>query len=326
MLNKTKYWKSTLGIFADVLIAKQVDYSGTGAATGVTDFPTFVSTAAEGEFAFFNADTLALIAGTTSGSPAAVTAVGSTTWIFGALKRDGAVEKTGRFRLSSYTATRIPYAAAVAQVSTAAFSGTPTAGKYYSVKVIETTPGYQPFPSWEYGVTIKTGESMATALGRIRDLINDKTNVVNKDTDSIVTATLSSTTLTITATTGGPTFRLAFSYDALNDGSAVAAYTTNAFWGNGTYAQVAELEKEANVYKGVTTQYPMQGANPEDFGQPTAFATSGVQYSTYIITGVATELSPTPVDQHQQPRNILLAIPSNGSANAEAEVKGILGL
>ena len=332
MLNKHKYWKSTLGVFADVLIAKQVDYSGTGAATGVTDFPTFVSTAAEGEFAFFNADTNALIAGTTSGSPAAVTPVGSTTWIYGAVKRDGYVETTRKFRLSTATAKRVAYSAAVAQISKAVFSGTAVAGEYYSVKVLETTPGYQPFPSWEYGVVVKTGETLAQAAQRIVDLINDKTNVINKNTDSIVTATLSTTTISLTASTAGITFRLAFSPQAISTVGATATYTgsgtANAFWGNGTYDQVAELEFESNVYKGLTTQYPNQSfpARPEDFGEPTKFAVSGAQYSIYIIGAEATETSPTPVEKHHQPFTIILAIPSNGAANAEAEVKGILGL
>ena len=330
MLNKHKYWKSTLGVFADVLIAKQVDYSGTGAATGVTDYPTFVSTAVEGEFAFFNNDTLALVAGTTSGSPAAVTPAGSTVWLFGALKRDGYVERTRKFRLSEFEAKRMPYAAGVAQTSKAVFSGTAVAGEYYSVKVIETTPGYQQFPTWEYGVTVLSGESLATALGRLVAIINNKTNVINKDTDCIVTASLSTTTITLTAVGVGITFRLAFSRQAIETVAATATYsgsgTANAFWGNGTYDQVAELEFESNVYKGVTTQYPNQGTTPADFGQPTAFATLGAQYSVYILQGNAREASPTPVEQHIQPVIIVLAIPSNGSANAEAEVKGILGL
>lgn len=323
MLNKHKYWKSTLGVFADVLIAKQVDYSGTGAALGVTDFPTFVSTAVEGEFAFFNADTNALL-------PSA--AVGSTTWIYGAVKRDGYVETTRKFRLSNATAKRVVYAAAVAQLSKAAFTGTAVAGEYYSVKVLETTPGYQPFPSWEYGVVVKTAETLAQAAQRIVDLINDKTNVINKNTDSIVTATLAGTTISLTASTAGITFRLAFSAQAISTVAATATYTgagtANAFWGNGTYDQIAELEFEANVYKGLTTQYPNQSfpARPEDFGEPTKFATAGVQYNVYIVTSEATETSPTPVEKHVQPFTIILAIPSNGAANAESEVKAILGL
>lgn len=327
MLNKHKYWKSTLGVFADVLIVKQVDYSGTGASS-VATFSDFVTSAVEGEFAFFNADTLAVITGVPVSS--VIPVVGSNVKIFGALKRDGAVEKTSIFTTSTFEAKRVPYAAAVAQASKATFTGTPVLGNYYSVKVMETTPGYQPFPSWEYGVTATTGESLSSVLTRLVALVNDGTNVINKNTDSIVTATLSSTTVTFTAKQAGITFRLAFSSASINDIAAAAVYTgsgtANAFWGNGTYDQVAELEFEANVYKGVTTQYPNQGARPEDFGQPTAFAVVGVQYNTYILTGSATQNSHTPLNPTVHSRRIILAIPSNGTANADTEVKGILGL
>ena len=136
--------------------------------------------------------------------------------------------------------------------------------------------------------------------------------------------------ITITAKTKGVTFRIACSADALDTLSATAAYTGSdtalASWGNGTADQVIELEKYSDVLKGVTTNYPLQGANPEDFGKPTAFAAAGVTYNIYTITGTNVEKSPTPVERHFQDLMIMLAIPSNGAANAEAEVKGILGL
>ena len=331
MLNKNKYWKALLGTFAEVLIAKQVDYVGTGASAATAGtFTDFCANAVEGEFGFFNASTMAAISGATSGSPAAVTAVGSTVTIFGAVKRDGAIEKTESFKLADFPAIRTPYSAPVAQVSKATISGTPVAGEFYSVKIIETTPGYQPFPMWEYGYVAKTGDSLTTVGNAIAALMNDKTNVINKDTDSITTCTYSSGVFTITATSGGPTFRIAYSYSAINTLGATSTYTgagtAAGFWGNGTYDQVKELEQEADVFKGVTTQYPNQGANPENFGKPTVFATSGVTYNIYVLKGYGIEASPTPLNQTQQKRTIILAIPSNGSANAEAEVKGILGL
>jgi len=330
MLDRTKFFQSTLGRNADVLVAKQVDYSGTGASS-ISDFPTFVSSAAEGEFAFFNADTLALISGATSGSPAAVTPVGATVNIFGALKRDGAVEKTGVFNLTIGKATRNPYAAAVAQASKAVLTGTPVVGHTYSLKITETTPGYQQFPTWTYSYVAKTGDDAPAVATALAALVNDKTNIINKDTDPVLTsASVSTSTITLTAGIPGATFRIGFSSDALTDLAATATYTgsgtANAFYGNGTYNQVKWLEFESDTFKGVTTQYPMQGARPEDYGQPSVFAASGVQYSIYVIVFEASEYSPTPKDKHFKKRTIVLAIPSNGSANAEAEVKGILGL
>jgi hypothetical protein len=328
MLNKHKYWKSLLGTSADILIAKQVDYAGTGAAatTAGGSIEDFRTNAVEGEIGIFDADLNTGITGVTSGSPAAVQPVSTSKWLYAVVKRDGNLEFTNRFRLSDYKASRAAYAVGVAQISTAAFSGSLVAGSDYGVRVIETTPGNQPFPTWYYNVTPKSGETLAQLLQRIVDRINDASDIVNKNTDPIVTATLGSTTITLTAKDKGVTFRLAFSPAAISDLAAVAAYGTAAFWGNGTYEQVAELEKYADVLKGVTTNYPGAGTNPEDFGKPTVFAASGVQYSIYYLVGTKTEFSPTPVDQHQFKHQIILAIPSNGSANAEAEIKGILGL
>ncbi|MBI2283306.1 MAG: phage integrase SAM-like domain-containing protein [Bacteroidetes bacterium] len=82
----------------------------------------------------------------------------------------------------------------------------------------------------------------------------------------------------------------------------------------------------AAIKRGVTTNYPLQGANPEDWGKPTAFAAAGVQYSVYLLTGETSESSPTPVEKHVDKSTIILAIPSNGAANADVAVKGILAL
>jgi hypothetical protein len=111
----------------------------------------------------------------------------------------------------------------------------------------------------------------------------------------------------------------------LDDLNPVADYTTNANWGAGTYEQVAGLELETDVLKGDTTQYPQSGVRPEEYGEPTRFATKGVGYNLYIIEGTATEPSPTPVEQHIYPRRILLAIPSTGTT-PETSVKKVLGL
>lgn len=332
MLNKNKFWKALLGTSAEILIAKQVDYAGTGAAatTAGGSYKDFVTNAVEGEVAIFDADALTAITGVTSGSPLAVQPVSTSKWLFIAMKRDGQIEQTNKFRLSDYKASRAAYSAAVAQISKASLSGTLVAGSDYGIRVIETTPGYQQFPTWYYNVTPLSGETLAALAQRIVDKINSTTDVVNKGTDPIVTATLSSTTIILTAKDKGATFRIAFSPAAIADLAATAVYTgsgtAGAFWGNGTADQVAELEKSGNIYKGVTTNYPVTGTIPSDYGEPTAFALATGQYSIYYLVGDKKEFSPTPVEQHIYKHQIILAIPSNGSANADAEVKGILGL
>lgn len=386
MLNKNKYWKTLLGTFAEALIGKQVAY------TDSTTYEGFVADAVEGEVGIFNADTGAVL----------TAAAGSSVWIFVAVKRDGQVESTNKFRLQDYTAKRAAYSAAVKQVSTVSFSGTPVSGEDYAVKILETTPGYQQFPTWYYSYVAKKNDTVTDVAREIAKVINDSDSLTNKNTDPVVsatntygsiasaavdaggtgyttaptvtitgdgegatatatvasgavtgititnggsgytqatisfsggggtgataTATISADgALTITAKDFGPTFRVAFSRDALDTLSGSVVYTTGASWGNGTYEQVAELERETDVYKGVTTNYPMQGANPEDYGKPSTFAASGVQYSIYYIAGTKTERSPTPLDQHQHLHQVILAIPSNGT-NPDTSVKTVLGL
>lgn len=330
MLNKTKYWKSLLGTFADVLITKQVDYAGTGTSTSGTDFKTFVANAVEGEFGFFDFDTLLVVSGV---SVPPIAAAPLTQKIFGAVKRNGYIEKTRPFKVGELVSKRrTPFAAATAQQSTTTFVGTPVVGKRYGVKIIETTPGNQPFPTWEYAVIAVTGDTSTTIANKIAALIVDQTNLINKNTDPVVTsASNAAAVLTITAALAGSTFKIAWSKDTLTDLAPVAAYTGGGtalgYFGSGTYDQIAELEQESDVYKAVGTQYPATpSANSSDFGAPTPFATVGVQYNLYILEGYQLEPSPTPFEQHRQHFRIILAVTNNGAAKSEEEVKAILGL
>jgi hypothetical protein len=312
MLNKNKYWKTLLGTQAEAFVGAGVAYT-----TDAT-YALFVANAAEGEVGFFNAATLALYDGATEIPDGDI--------VFFAIKRDGLVEKSSEFVKGTSLLTRAAYAAGVAQVSDGVFSGTPVAGKYYRVKVIETTPGYQQYPSWEYGVTALTGETLIALVTRIIALVNSTTSATNKGTDTVVTAAINATdNIRFTANSVGITFRLAFSADALADlGTSFAAVTASS-WGTGTGAQIVELEYIGDVMKGVTTQYPLQGASASDFGKPTAFASASGTYNVYLVKTSGEEWSPTPVDKHFHKRTILIAIPSGGTT-PETAVKTALGL
>jgi len=236
MLNKNKFWKSLLGQFAEIIVAKDVAYT-----TDAT-FDLFVANAVDGEIAIVNADTKAVVA-------AAGPAIAATDRVFVALKRDGQVETTNPFTKDMLTASRVAYSAPVVQASTITLTGAPVAGKEYGLRVIETTAGYQPFPSWYYSVIAKTGETLAQLGARLVALVNDTTNVTNKNTDPIVTAAYNAGVITFTATSAGPSFRLAASEFVLSDLAGVFAYTgagtATPFWGNGSGLQTIELEKVA---------------------------------------------------------------------------------
>jgi hypothetical protein len=235
--------------------------------------------------------------------------------------------------VGTHIAKRTAYAAAVAQLSKATLAGTVVVGKEYGVKVIETTPGYQPFPSWSYTVVAKTGDTQTTLAAAIVALINDTTNLINKDSDPIVTATNAAGVISLTAKDVNTTFRIAFTADAIADLAATATYTgagtASSFIGSGTPASIIELEKVGNILKGVTTNIGSPtGATPSDFGAPTAFASTANQYSLYFFTGEKTETSPTPIEKHVTKHYVILAIPSNGidATNPDLEVKTIFGL
>jgi hypothetical protein len=316
MVQKNKYWKTLAGFFFEALVGKAVAY------TTQATYTLFVANAAEGEIGIYNADTFALYDG--------LSAAGASDNIFVALKRDGNVEKTMKFSNATYTKKRIASAAAVAQISDVVTIGTPVAGQEYAVKIIETTIGSQPYPSWYYSYVATASDTLTTIATKIRDLINDTTNVINKDTDPIVTAALTATDDIRLTAKNNATFRIAFSHDAFALGwtsNYTEAGTANNSFGNGTYAQVAELEEQALIYKGVTTNYPgteSSAANASDFGKPTAFATVGVSYNIYFISGDKTENSPTPKEKHFQAHSIILAIPT--ASGPETAVKAILGL
>lgn len=320
-LRKNKYFKVLIGEHAEVFVTGAVVY------TTETTLAAFTANAPEGACGFFNANTFALISGAAVGSPAAVVAAGNTR-IFFALKRDGRVETSLSFNPSIWAVTYSAYSAAIAQLSVARTTGTPVANRYYAVKVLDTTPGSQPFPTWEYGVVAKTGETLVDLVTRIVALVNDTANVINKNTDPIVTAAVYNTDDIRFTALGGSSFRLAFSTDALDLGwysDYTGTGTAKNFIGAGVGEDVVELEKAGDIMKGVTTNYPKAGTNPDDYGKPTAFASASNTYDLFLIKGEKTENSPTPVEKHFEKHQMFIAVPTGGTTPKTA-VKGILGV
>ena len=157
--------------------------------------------------------------------------------------------------------------------------------------------------------------------------INDPANIVNVNTDPIVTASNVAGVITLTAKPlgaipGAVSFKVAHSLDALNDLAPVVAYTGGgtapAYQGVGTGAYVVELEYQAKILKGVTTFLgdSNAGATAADFGTPTNFANPAGTYTLYTISVPVTEKSPTPLEQHINTKVFYLAIPAAGGPDA----------
>lgn len=314
---QNNYWKTLLGLNAEVIIGKGVQY------TDDATYNAFVDNAAEGEVGIFNAATGgAYYDGINTDVPAA------TDEVFIAVKRDSKIERSVPFIFGNVKATRTAYTAPVKQVTTLVVGAlTPAAGEEFGIKILETTPGYQPFPTFNWSVVAVAGEAIDTLMARLVTAINSTSSKANKDRDLIVTAgyTDGTNTLLLTAKEFGQTFRVQLVGELAESGAATLTYTTPANIGSGTPAQTRLLQDAGDVYKGVTTNYPLQGATPSDFGKPTDFVSDAVGYNYYVIAGSRDEVSKTPHHVHTFNRVIIVAVPSTG-ASAEEEVKAIFGL
>jgi hypothetical protein len=309
---KNAYWKALLGTNAEVLVTKAgIEY------TVHADYFTFVSSAAEGEFgAFANTAAKLLIPGNA--------AVADNVEFFWAVKRDSQVEKSSPITINSVKQTKIAYVAPVKQVTTVTQTGTITAGDVYAVRIMETTPGHQPFPTWYYEVTARAGETLAACITRLVALINDTASVANKDRDLIVTAAVATTDdFTLTAQEYGVSFRVQTIFTSTTCFSSIA-YTTAMKLGSGSSAQVRQLQDHGDVYKGVTTNYPNQGANPADFGKPTDLIVDADTFTIYTFTGYRSEASRTPHNVWQKQHNIILCVAITSATNPLAEIDAII--
>lgn len=304
------FWKALLGNNAQVLVAK---------ATGYTDdanLEDFVANAAEGEVGVFKESDHTAFDG--------LGAASETELIYIALKRDSQVEKTVPFKIADLAVSKTAYEAPVKQVTDVTISTAPTAGKFYALGFLDTTIGNQPFPKYNYEIKAAAGETADTLGAKFVAAINSTTSVANKDRDLIVTAAYDNGTnvLSLTAKEFGVTFRVTIS-ENMSD-IATIAYTTTTKLGSGFPAQVKLLQDAGDIYKGVTTNYPNQGANPEDFGKPTDFVSNSLEYNIFNISGHGTENSKTPHKKAYFDRNIIICVPNAGGA--DAQLTTILGL
>lgn len=295
---KSRYFSTTKGFNAEVMVAKAVAY------TTDADYKTFVANAVEGEIGVFDATTFALVV---TGVPLV-----EGQKYFVAQRRDAEILRftTTEYRKSQTKKTA--YTAPVKQVSTIDFTGyAPVAGDEIAVQFIDTAPGNEPFPRLTYDVIVKTGETLAQLITRLAARINNLQDPVNNDDVAFIVATTTATTLIATAKYFGSGFRVALpgrSYEI----AASVTQTTDFKLGSGFYDHVRSLEREGNIFDGVTTFYPGDGFRSDEFGEPTRFADPTLTYDVYQFTPVRNEKSPTPVNQHHHYMNQLLVIPTAG--------------
>lgn len=203
-----------------------------------------------------------------------------------------------------------------------------TPSQSYDIAFLETTPGYQPMPTYEYIYTPVLADTIDTIITNLVNQINSTANIANKNRDLIVTAAYNAGTgvITITAINFGVSFRTFAKYDLVNTVGATIAYPQPMHLGSGFTQQVQLLQDAGDIYKGVTTNYPLQGSNPADYGKPSDMTITGMGYNLYVFDGYAGYRTKTPGNQQNFfNRTIYLAVPSTG-ATPEVQVKAIFGL
>lgn len=228
------------------------------------------------------------------------------------------------------TGATVQAAHAVANLAGAAagYAGAFSPAQNFDIAFLETTPGYQPMPTYEYMYNPTAVDTIDTIVTNLVNQINNTASVANKTRDLIATAAYNAGTgvVTITAINFGVSFRVLVKYDLVATVGATVVYGQIMHLGSGFTQQVQLLQAQGDIYKGVTTNYPLQGSNPADYGQPSDMTIPAMGYNIYVFSGYGGDSTKTPGNkQIFLHRNIVLAVPSTGTT-PEVQVKALFGL
>lgn len=231
------------------------------------------------------------------------------------------------------TVTGTPSNVQLAQGSTALTGGsaasTVTSGLIYNLAILETTIGFQQFPTWYYQYIAKSGDTEDSIMTQFASRINNTTSIENRDHDLCVTAAYAGGILTLTAIYFGSTYNVFFpgiqlgsNFVSDNQLAAIASVVTpqTCHAGSGSSDQARLFQFAGDVYKGIGTQYPMQGARPEDYGQPNDFvALNAVQnFDIFTFTGYKNDVSKTFLHTQAWRINLFVLVPTSGTTPSSA--------
>lgn len=345
---KNRFFKSTQGVPYEFAVAYATTSTAVSADTdtGSTDsngttFTTLATTAAVGDFFLLRQRpaTGTVYAAKNSGNAAAWRTGNYKSWphqLAWCLEAGVGGSSSERFYLTSQfipekcdPLEKYSYAAAVAQKSTMTSSVIPVGvNQELFFKLVETTPGNIPLPSWEYTVLMNTTVNEAAAWTYI-------TTQINKASDGEwFTAVAGSNGITITGSTAtspnqvGRTFKLVATLsptksDPIDYGTTFTTnYTTSpnvaASLGVGTQAIVEDMFTEALVRQGIGHFYTPAGTTASEFGVPGSLQTimgASATYHIYKISGFKTETSKTPMGVLSNKFYIFIAVKVATDAN-----------
>lgn len=233
----------------------------------------------ENKIALFNADTLS---GGSLSLTAAATGVSNFVIVQGG-PGNSVVFRTPILERSKIERVRTVAAATpAAQLTTLSGFPTPVVGEEYTIKVVDVTNGYEPYPVQSVSVTATT-----TTTG---DLLNALRDGINNHPRSLVTAAVNASTLELTGAipslatqegihTDAAPLAQSFSTSLSSNLDVVTiGATTVPTFGSGSYNQVRYLEENAQAGQGFL--YRM---TPFQAEKPVFFANSGLTYDLVSI-------------------------------------------
>jgi hypothetical protein len=299
------YFKSTKGYNAEVTVGNATDY------TALATLALFADTAPEGAIGVYDAKTNALI----------TTAAAVGTELIIAQKRDGAVHATSPFKVSAGFATYTVATAGALNAWTVDFSAVVAEkGLVLELATTELTTGAQPYHTTNWDVTMRAGETVAAAMGRLAAKIANKASLENYAYLQLATASVNGNVLTVSSLNKDRYFKLLLR-NGLED--AVAVQSVKPATGSGSYEGIAALEGEGVIFDGVTTNYPLHGL-PSEYGEPTKFASRSLTYDVLMLTPWREQSSPMPFHKHTHKSYIVIAVPSTG-VSAREELRTVFG-
>lgn len=285
---RRKFTRRTKGFNAQVFVVKAINYT-TDATIGA-----FVDNAPEGELGVYDANNAL--------HDNAITAAES--FCIAMKMSDGNIKKTPLLKLSEVSVSKKAYVAPVKQVSAIGWTGTGgslnagtvAARDNFELAIIETTEGFDPFPTWNFVYQAKTGDAQIDVVLALAKDINNPNAQQYKNNEPLVTAAvkadatysnaaLTGTTPTLTFTkgstavvlggTGGPTHNFA----AGEYLSVAAGATPDDAIGN-IYKVVAAV-----AGTGFTLDRPYEGAT-QTFSEAEAEGTRIKKAATFVAVGL----------------------------------------
>lgn len=299
---KNRFFKSTLGYFAELAIVSALDASNTAAMQAT--LAAFVTTGVAGTLWVGWEDTLAAVAA----GDTALAANAKRKFFYAWKQSDGTLKRTIGIPANNFAYQSVAWNAGTAQVRVATFAGTYNVGQTLYVKIIETTGTHLPYPTYHYEALIGSGG--------INQAVTDIKNAINAEAAAnspVATATSSTNVLTVTAVDKIRNFKIVtkvFETTAYPDDlSAVTQTETKQVYPIGDVASVKELAVYANIYQG-GLNYAPEGTNLADYGQIASNLdeTGTTHYGFVLVTDIQTETGGVMEPAEKKKAYVLIAV------------------